>query len=411
MRFWLDIILFVLVIQYIFDRILDFLEYKHSKKPLPQEISTIYKEEEIEKTKQYQWTNARFSLVTETLSLLLMLGILYAGFLGWLDHRIRDYIGDEIWVSATFFGLLFIASDLLQTPFEIYHTFRIEEKFGFNKTTPKIFILDKFKGYLLTLIIGGGLSWITIWLYYLTPDNFWIYVWIIFIVFNLLAITFYTSLILPIFNKLSPLTEGSLKTTVTQFADAINFPLKGIFVIDGSKRSTKSNAFFTGFGKRKKIILYDTLLTNHSEQEILAILAHEVGHYKKKHIQKGLFISIIYTGLLLFILSVFLKFPQSAWILGSSKPSFHLGIITFGLIFSPVSLVLGLAGNYFSRRNEYSADRFALENGFAEPLADALKKLNKENLSEINPLPINVVLHYSHPTLAERLRALCVTHK
>lgn len=299
-----------------------------------------------------------------------------------------------------------LGSDFLTTPFSYYQTFVIEEKFGFNKTTKKIFWLDKLKGWLISILIGGGVLAIIIWFYQQTGENFWIYTWILMAVFSLFINLFYAKLIVPIFNKQTPLENGELKTAIEKYAGNVGFRLNNIFVIDGSKRSKKANAYFSGFGSQKRITLYDTLINDLETDEIVAVVAHEVGHYKRKHILFNLTSSILLTGFTLFILSLFINDSIFSEALSVAVPSFHIGLIVFGIMYSPISEITGLFMNYVSRQFEYQADNFAKETFASEPLITSLKKLSKNSLSNLTPHSAYVFMHYSHPTLLERIKNL-----
>jgi STE24 endopeptidase len=298
------------------------------------------------------------------------------------------------------------ASDILHTPFEVYDTFVIEQKFGFNKTTVKTFILDKLKGWLLGAIIGGGLLAVIILIWQKTQMLFWIYAWLVVSAFSVFMVLFYSNLIVPFFNKQTPLQEGELRDAIQQFAGKVGFKLDNIFVIDGSKRSTKANAYFTGFGAKKRIVLYDTLINEMETDEIVAVLAHEIGHYKKKHVLQGLVISLLQTGVLLFVFSLFVGSPVLSKSLGVENPNFHIGLVAFGILYTPFSFVLDIFMNLLSRKNEYQADAFAAQNFNPGSLASALKKLSVKNLSNLTPHPLYVFFHYSHPTLLQRLEHL-----
>jgi STE24 endopeptidase len=334
------------------------------------------------------------------------LTLLVTGGFGWLDSWLREYYSNPMVIGLAFFGILFIVSDVLGLPFQLYGTFVIEQKFGFNKMTVRTFIFDKLKSYLLTIVIGGGLSLLFFWLVNLLGQSFWLYFWAIAAVLILIINMFYTSLILPLFNKLTPLEDGALKQAIQEYAKKVSFPLDNIFVIDGSKRSSKANAFFSGLGKKKKIVLYDTLINNHSTEELVAVLAHEVGHFKKKHIVQSLIISVLQTGLILFVLSQFVFSSQLSLALGGTVPAIHLNLLAFGILFSPISHILGLAMNVLSRKNEFEADHFAKTTYEGKPLVEALKKLSVNNLSNLLPHPWYVFFHYSHPPLLQRLEAL-----
>ena len=299
-----------------------------------------------------------------------------------------------------------IVSDLLTIPFQWYGTFVIEEKYGFNKTTVKTFITDKLKGYVLGALIGGAMLSVLIYLINSIGPDFWMWFGILAATFILFVNMFYTSLILPLFNKLTPLAEGELKTSIEEFARKINFPLDNIFVMDGSKRSAKANAFFSGIGKKKKIVLYDTLINNHTTEELVAVLAHEVGHFKKKHIIWSYLISIIQIFFVLFVLSKMVFNENLSIALGGSQQAIHLNLIAFGILFSPISSIIGLLMSMLSRKNEFEADAYAKETFDGKALSNALKKLSVDSLSNLYPHPAYVFFHYSHPPLIQRLEAL-----
>lgn len=402
----LIIILAIIAFDFVFDKILDYLNLKSLNDKLPQEVEGIYDEEKYRKSMAYTKANTSFSFFTSTFSFILSFVLIITGFFGWLDGELRVLYSNEILISLLFFGVLFIASDVINIPFQLYGTFVIEEKFGFNKTTAKTFITDKLKGYLLTAVIGGGILFILLKLVNLFGENFWIWFWAVAAVFMLFVNMFYTSLILPLFNKLSPLEDEELKQSIEDYSRKVSFPLDNIFVMDGSKRSNKSNAFFSGIGRKKKIVLFDTLIQNHSKEELIAVLAHEVGHFKKKHIISGYAISIIQTGFILFILSLMVFNPNLSEALGGQVNAIHLNLLAFGILFSPISEFIGIFMNIFSRKNEYEADAYARETYKGEALVDALKKLSVHNLSNLTPHPAYVFFHYSHPPLLQRLRAL-----
>ena len=299
-----------------------------------------------------------------------------------------------------------LASDIITSPFSYYKTFVIEEKFGFNKTTVKTFILDKIKGWLMLVILGGGILALIIWFYEAIGSSFWLYAWALVAVFSLFINMFYSKLIVPLFNKQTPLEEGELRTKIADYAKTVGFKLKKIFVIDGSKRSTKANAYFSGFGSEKRVTLYDTLIKDLDDEEIVAVLAHEVGHYKRKHIIFNLSASILLTGLTLYILSLLISNPLLSNALGVDIASFHIGLIAFGLLYSPISEITGLIMNVMSRKFEYQADNYAKDTYAGEPLITSLKKLSKNSLSNLTPHPAYVFMHYSHPTLLQRIKNL-----
>ncbi len=402
--FW--IIIGILVLDFALERYLDYLNTTRWSNQLPDEVKGIYDEEKYSKQQAYSKTNHRFGMLTSSFSfLLIMFMISLQGFALVNDWAI-SISASPIWSALLFFGILMFASDILTTPFDLYSTFVIEEKYGFNKTTAKTYVLDKIKGWLLGAIIGGGLLALIIFIYLKTGSFFWIYVWLVVSGFSLFMAMFYSSLIVPLFNKQTPLEDGELKEAINNFATKVGFKLDNIFVIDGSKRSTKANAYFTGLGSKKRIVLYDTLINDMEIPELVAVLAHEIGHYKKKHIIWSLIIGIIQTGIMLFIFSLLIDSPALSAALGVEQPSFHIGLIAFGILYSPLSMIIGMGMNIFSRKNEYEADAFAANNYEGEPLASALKKLSVRNLSNLRPHPAYVFFHYSHPTLLQRLEAL-----
>jgi STE24 endopeptidase len=319
---------------------------------------------------------------------------------------VRSFTTNPILMALGFFGMIVIGSSLISIPFSYYQTFVIEEKFGFNKTTKKLFFIDLIKGLLMTAVLGGGILALVILFLQWTGSNFWLYAWGLFALLMLFMNLFYSKLIVPLFNKQTPLEIGSLKSAIESYAKKVGFELDNIFVIDGSKRSTKANAYFSGFGKQKRVTLFDTLINDLDEEEIVAVLAHEVGHYKRKHIVFNLFATISLTGLTLFILSLFINNPELSLAIGVSQPSFHAALVGFVLLYSPISTMTGLAMNYLSRKFEFQADNYAKETFAAPPLITSLKKLSKNSLSNLTPHPAYVFMHYSHPPLIQRIRNL-----
>ena len=400
------IIIFILIANFILDKVVDHLNAKHFNQTIPEEIKDVYDLEEYKKSQAYKKANYKFGVITSSFSLILtLLFLVFDGF-EFIDTLARSYSQNNIVIALIFFGIIMLASDILGTPFSWYQTFVIEERFGFNKTTKKTFILDKIKGWLMMVVIGGGIMALIIWFYELSGKYFWLYAWGLITVFTVATNFFYSRLIVPLFNKQTPLEEGTLKSDIEKYASQVGFRLKNIFVIDGSKRSTKANAYFSGFGSEKRITLYDTLINDLSNEEIVAVLAHEVGHYKRKHIVFNLFSSILLTGVTLYILSLFINIPELSQSIGVTIPSFHVGLIAFGILYSPISELTGLIMNYFSRKFEYQADAYAKKTYAAAPLISSLKKLSRSSLSNLTPHPFYVFMHYSHPTLFNRIKAL-----
>jgi len=393
---------------FIWTQILAWLNRKRMNPVIPEELKGIYPPEKYAQQQAYQRANSRFGLISGGFSFVIMFLILLFGILGWFDDYLQHcfhggYTNHFLILPLVFFGVIMVVNEIISFPFEWYATFTIEERFGFNKSTRKLFIIDWLKGIALSLLIGGVVLSAILFIYHYTAENFWLLAWIVVSGFSLIMSFFYSEWIVPLFNKQTPLEEGELRDAIESFAHKAGFRLKNIFVMDGSKRSTKANAYFTGFGKKKRIVLFDTLKDDLTTDEIVAVLAHEIGHYKKKHIIYSLALSILTTGATFYILSLFLGNLQLAEALGGKIASFHLGIIGFAFLFTPISEVLGLALNYYSRKNEYEADNYAGQFGLGEALISALKKLSVQSLSNLNPHPLVVFWYHSHPTLLQRI--------
>ena len=400
------IIIAFIILSFVIDQVLDWLNAKHFDDPIPQELEDVYDTETYRKSQDYKKVNAKFSTLTSSLMLVITLLFFVLDGFAFVDQIARSISDNEIIVGLIFFGIIMLGSDILTTPFSYYKTFIIEERFGFNKSTPKLFLADKLKGWLMTIIVGGGLLALVIWFYQISGSLFWVYAWIVFAVFALVMNMFYAKLIVPLFNKQTPLEEGSLRNKIEQYAATVGFKLNNIFVIDGSKRSTKANAYFSGFGSEKRITLYDTLINDLEEDEIVAVLAHEVGHYKKNHIIVNLIASVILTGFTLWLLGIFISNSIFSEALGVAEPSFHIGLIAFGILYSPISGITDFLMSILSRKFEYQADNFAKNTYAGDPLISSLKKLSRNSLSNLTPHPLYVKLHYSHPTLLQRYRNL-----
>lgn len=402
--FWLVVAL--MLAEFALERLLSFLNMRHSTQPIPAILSGIYDEERYARQQSYFRTNVRLGMVSSVFSFLLMFGLfVFKGF-AWLDALARMCTSNELLVSLLFFLFFCILSAVVSLPFQIYDTFVVEERFGFNKVTPKLFILDRLKGWMLSILISGSLLAAVISIYQLMPDYFWLLAWAVVSAFSLFMSLFYSELIVPLFNKQTPLPEGELRTAIEAFANKTGFALKNIYVIDNSKRSTKANAYFTGWGKKKRIVLYDTLIEMMSTDEIVAVLAHEIGHNKYKHTIKHMVVSLLTNLLMFYLLGLVLKYDVFAQAAGCETASFHVNMLVFGVLYTPLSLLLGLAGNVLSRSNEFQADAFVKENGMADALVSALKKLSAQSLSNLTPHPAYVFFNYSHPTLYERVKAL-----
>jgi STE24 endopeptidase len=400
------IIIFIIVFNYLFERWLDWLNNKNSSDTLPKELIDIYDEEKYKKSRAYDKVKNKFSLLSSTFSLITILAMLFFRGFAYVDEFSREITTHSILLPLVFFGILILASGVINLPFSIYSTFVIEEKFGFNRTTIRTFILDQLKGIVVGLILGGSLMSLFIWFFNTAGELFWLWAWIAFSVFVILITMFYASLIVPLFNKLSPLEVGELRTEIENYCQKVDFKLDNLFVMDGSKRSSKANAFFSGLGAKKRIVLYDTLVNEYSKEEITAVLAHEIGHYKKKHTLTTMIVSIIQMGIMLYILSLVINMPEFSLALGVKEKSFHIGILVFSMLYTPLSMLIGVLMNIISRKNEYEADNFAKTTYNHQPLISSLKKLSVDSLSNLTPHRYYVFVNYSHPTLLQRINKL-----
>ena len=401
-----NILITILLIKFVIDSVLNHLNAKHFNDTLPNDVSDVYEINEYQKSQSYKKTNHNFSKITSLFSLITTLLFFFFNGFSIVDEIARGFSNNIIIITLIFFGIIIIGSDIISIPFSLYKTFVIEEKFGFNKSTKKLFFLDKIKGLLMTIILGGSILSIITWFYEFTGNYFWIYTWLLITTFSVFLNMFYSKLIVPLFNEQTILEEGDLKNEIVKYVNSVGFKANNIYVLNGSKRSTKANAYFSGFGNQKRITLYDTLINDLENNEIVAVLAHEVGHYKRKHILYNLTSSIILTGFALFVLSLFIKTPVLSLALGVSLPSFHIGLIAFGILYSPVSQILGIFMNYMSRKFEYQADNYAKNTFSASPLISSLKKLSKNSLSNLTPHYLYVFFHFSHPTLLDRIKNL-----
>ena len=387
-------------------QVLDLLNLRHAKKPVPDELAGYYDEERYRRTLDYQQAKTRFSGWSSAFSLAISLIMLLTGGFGWIDGSLRQQIANPFLLSLVFFAIIMIAGEVISLPFSWYGTFVLEERFGFNKTTPATFWSDKAKGLLIGALIGTPLWWVFTTLVERLGSGFWIWFGIIASLFLLFMNMFYTSLLLPLFNKLTPLPEGALREALLAYAQREDFPVENIMVMDGSKRSSKANAFFSGIGRRKKIVLFDTLIAQHTTEELVAILAHEAGHYRKGHIKQGLVISVLQIFFILWVLSTVIVNGNLSAALGGSVTAVHLNLIAFSILFSPISSITGVAAMMISRKNEFEADAWAAQTADGKALATALKKLSAETLGNLFPHPLYVFFHYSHPPLLKRLEKL-----
>ena len=414
-EFWFLIIIGLVIFNFLFSNILDYINHKNWKDKIPPELEDFYDKEKYKKAKLYSISKSKIGLLSSIISFLFVISLLVFNGYGFLNQLVYSdslnlflpfEINTSFARSGVFFLILFILNSLISTPFSYYNTFIIEEKYGFNKTSKSTFFLDIIKSTILSILIGGFLLFAALYLYDNINEGFWLWLWIGLSLLMVFINMFYADLIVPIFNKLTPLNNVELRKKIENYSKDVGYLLKNIYVIDGSKRSTKANAFFSGLGPRKTIALYDTLIEKHTENELVAVLAHEVGHFKKKHVLSGLLMSVIQIGIMAFFFELCLKLPEISIALGGLDTNFHLGLIGFSIIFSPISMISSILMNYVSRKNEFEADAYAKETFNGEDLSLALKKLSVDSLSNIYPHPLYVFFHYSHPPLIQRLRAL-----
>lgn len=400
------LVIVFIVFNYLLERFSDVLDKSYRKKELPDEVKDIYDTEEYNKSLQYEDEKSKLSFLSSTISLALTLIFIYWDGFNQLNLFLLKHFDSPFSLSAAYFLILGLVLFILNLPFSWYAVFRIEEKYGFNKTTIKTFIVDKIKSIFLSLVLGGIILYAFLWFYNQTGKHFWWYLWLVFSFITLIISMFYTDILLPIFNKLQPLEDGDLKSSIIEYCKKVGFKFNNIYIMDGSKRTTKANAFFSGFGPRKKIVLYDNLVNEYTKEQIVAVLAHEIGHYKHKDTIKMLIASILNMGVMLYILSLIINQPVILKAFNVEQPAIHISLIIFSLLYAPVSLLISIVFNVFSRHYEYKADEYVKKTYHPEHLIAALKKLSKDSLSNLNPHPFNVFLHYSHPTLYQRIKAL-----
>jgi STE24 endopeptidase len=407
MNSYLIIILTALIGEFLLRSIARHLNLKALSPNLPAEFVGFYDEEKYRQSQDYTKVNAKFAYVSSSFDLAVILGFILMGGFNFVDGLARSWTSLLILRGFVFFGLLYVIRDIMSTPFALYETFVIEEKFGFNKTTVKTFLLDKVKSYILVAVLGAVLLGGIMFFFEETGNQAWLYAWGLVSLFTIIAPSLFVTVIAPLFNKFTPLTDGALKSAIEKYSESVKFPLTEVSVMDGSKRSGHSNAYFSGFGKKKRIVLFDTLIEKHSVEELVAILAHEVGHYKKKHILKGVFVSIAHAGVLFFLLSLFIENRGLFDAFRMEQTSVYAGLVFFSILYSPIELVLSIAMNVVSRKHEYEADAFAANTiGSSDPLVNGLKTLSVSNLGNLTPDKLTVFLNYSHPPILRRIAAL-----
>jgi STE24 endopeptidase len=407
MNSYLVVILLILIIHYLLDLVSDWLNVRHVSTELPEEFKDYYDAEKYRQSQNYLREGTRFGICVDTFQTLIIIVFVLVGGFNFVDRIAINLGHGPILTGLIFAGILIFANKILNLPFSLYDTFVIEEKYGFNKTTPKTYVLDSIKSLILTALIGGIVFAAVIWFFEKTGNLAWIYCWVAITLFQIFFMFIAPLVIMPIFNKFVLLEESELRTAIENYAKSQNFKMKGIFKMDGSKRSSKSNAFFTGFGHSRRIVLFDTLIEKHSVNELVSILAHEMGHYKKKHIIRAIVRSVIVMGLTLFLLSLFIENEQLFAAFKMEHLSVYASLFFFGFLYTPIAMLIGLAENIISRKNEYEADAFAVETfGNADAMIAGLKKLSVDNLSNLTPHPFKVFISYSHPPVLERIKAI-----
>jgi len=400
------IIIGLVIFEFLLTKLLGYLNTLNWSNKLPKELSKIYDEKKYEKSQKYEKTKYKFEIFSSIFSFIVMISILIFWWFWWLDDFVRNFTDNSILLALYFFWIIFFIQTIIWLPFSYYSTFVIEEKFGFNKMTKKLFFMDMVKSLLLTIVIWWLLLSLIVWVYQIFQTSFWLVAWWIMTFISVFLMMFYSSLIVPLFNKQTPLENWKLRDAIEKFAKKVWFKLDNIFVIDWSKRSSKANAYFSWLWSKKRIVLYDTLIKDMEISELVWVLAHEIGHYKRKHTLQMLVFATLQTWFMLYVLGLALDLSEISMALWASTWSFHVWVLAFGILFTPISIILWLLSNILSRRNEYQADAFAGENYDAKELKTALIKLSRNNLSNLSPHPAYEFFYYSHPTVLKRLKAL-----
>ena len=407
MNIYFIIIIAILIFEYTLSFIVRTLNLTALDSKLPKEFEDTFDSQKYLDSQNYTRTNSKFSYITSTFSLIVSLVFIFGGVYNIIDQFVRSFGYGDILTGLFFFGGLFIITDILNLPFGLYRTFVIEEKFGFNKTTLATYFTDKVKGYFLMLIIAAPLLSIVLYFFGQYGDNAWIYAWVLLVLFSLIMQPIFNLFIAPMFNKFTPLKEGPLLNKIKDYLKTVDFPVKKLEVMDGSKRSSHSNAYFSGMGKNKRIALFDTLVEQMDDDEIVAVIAHEVGHYKLKHVHTGIFLSAIQSGIMFFILSIFMMNADLFAVFKMENLSIYASLVFFSILYTPISMLMGFVFSFISRKNEFAADNYSAKTAkMPEKLITSLKKMSKENLSNLTPHWLNVMLNYSHPPVLERIKAL-----
>lgn len=409
MNIVLVIILIIIVLGYLFDLTLDTLNLKSRSNPIPSLLADVYPPEKYSIQQNYESETTRFSFIYSTLSFIGILLVLCLGWLGKLHVLLINFDFGNLLTTLIFFAIIGSIGWIVSLPFSIWSTFVIEAKYGFNRTTPRLFVIDSIKSIMISALVGGSLLALITWIFHSTGEWFWLIALGLMLGFSLIANALYSKVIVPLFNKQEPLQEGELLNAIRDFGKKVGFPVSKVFTIDGSKRSSKANAYFSGFGKNRRVVLYDTLIEKMGTDEIVAVLAHEVGHYRKNHIWINFALGALQSAIILYIFSRIAQSVNLSVALGyenASEPVFHLSLLAFGFLFSPIETIVSLFTNVLSRRMEFQADAFATDHGLGQPLISGLKKLSAENLSNLTPHPVYVFVNYSHPPLLDRVQRI-----
>ena len=401
------IIVIAVIIEYLFSSFSSVLDIKNITPTIPSDFKKAYDQEKYILSQDYLKARTRFGLFSSTFSLILIMTVIHSDIFGFLDQFVRGQSDSYILQGLLFIGIIYFFQDIVSLPFSIYHTFVIEERFGFNKTTLNLFIIDKIKGYAIFIVLGSIVITPILYFFHVYGDIGWLIAWSILTAFMIAVQPLFVHVIAPMFNKFTPLEEGELRSAIEKYTAKVNFPLARIDIMDGSKRSAHSNAYFTGFGKSRRIAIFDTLVEKHSTNEIVSVVAHEVGHYKLKHVFQGTILGIIETGIMLFAFNLIMNDIFLFQVFGVSQLSVHAGIVFFSMLYAPVSMFTSIVTTAISRKNEYEADKYSYDTtNNREALVSMLIGLSANNLSHLTPHPLKVFLSYSHPPVIDRIKAI-----
>jgi STE24 endopeptidase len=408
MNIYLVIVLAALIGGWLLNLITGILNLKALTTELPDEFEGEYEADKYARSQEYTRAKNSFGQISDTVQMVLLVGFILLGGYNWVDSLVRSMALPELVTGLLFFGSLFLLSQLVSLPFGIYRNFVLEERFGFNRTSPGTFVLDLLKGWFLSIVLIGALLAGIIAFFSFTGPLGWLWAWGVVSLVMIAMPTIFVTVIAPMFNKFTPLDEGELKEAISGYAKKVSFTLSGIFVVDGSRRSSHSNAYFTGLGRVKRVVLYDTLVEKHTDDELVAVLAHEVGHYRLKHVAKGIALSVIQSGVMLYLMSLFIGNQGLFDAFRMEQLSVHAAFMFFGLLYAPVSMLLQPFMMAMSRKHEYAADAWAVKTtgGDATAMIAGLKRMSVENLSNLTPHPLDVVLNFSHPPVLQRIRVL-----